>query len=78
MFDMGGHVIFSHYQYFDGLIEEAVGKGDDFWNTLEEQVRLAASGSAPLPLLGGSPAKSSQMASIGFSCDGVSCMRCYF
>ena len=35
LFDMGGHVIFSHYQYFDGLIEEAVGKGDDFWNTLE-------------------------------------------
>lgn len=32
---MGGHVIFSHYLYFDQLIDKAVGKGDDFWNTLE-------------------------------------------
>ena len=35
LFDMGGHVIFSHYKYFDDLIDEAVGKGDEFWNTLE-------------------------------------------
>lgn len=32
---MGGHVIFSHYQYFDELIDAAVGSGPDFWNTLE-------------------------------------------
>ena len=32
---MGGHVIFSHYQYFDELLNEAVGAGDDFWNTLQ-------------------------------------------
>jgi hypothetical protein len=32
---MGGHVIFSHYDYFDELIEAAVGKGDEFWSTHE-------------------------------------------
>ena len=31
LFDMGGHVIFSHYRYFDELIEAAVGKGDEHW-----------------------------------------------
>jgi protoporphyrinogen oxidase len=35
LFDMGGHVIFSHYQYFDDLIDTAIGKGDAAWNTLE-------------------------------------------
>lgn len=35
LFDMGGHVIFSHYQYFDDLIDTAVGTGADAWNTLE-------------------------------------------
>ena len=35
LFDMGGHVIFSHYKYFDDLIDKAVGKGDEHWNTLE-------------------------------------------
>ena len=35
LFDMGGHVIFSHYQYFDDLIDKAIGSGDDTWNTLE-------------------------------------------
>jgi len=35
LFDMGGHVIFSHYQYFDELIDAAVGDGDDSWNTLQ-------------------------------------------
>jgi protoporphyrinogen oxidase len=35
LFDMGGHVIFSHYDYFDQLIEAAVGKGDEHWNVLE-------------------------------------------
>ena len=42
---MGGHVIFSHYQYFDELLDRAVGSGDDFWNTLQ-RVRLVASQSA--------------------------------
>ena len=32
---MGGHVIFSHYQYFDDLIDTALGKGNKVWNTLE-------------------------------------------
>ena len=32
LFDMGGHVIFSHFAYFDQLIEKAVGKEN--WNTL--------------------------------------------
>jgi protoporphyrinogen oxidase len=27
LFDMGGHVIFSHYDYFDQLIDAAVGTG---------------------------------------------------
>lgn len=32
---MGGHVIFSHYQYFDELIDAALGAGKDAWNTLQ-------------------------------------------
>ena len=28
LFDMGGHVIFSHYSYFDQLLNTAVGSGD--------------------------------------------------
>ena len=36
LFDMGGHVIFSHYAYFDQLINSAVGPNDErYWNTLE-------------------------------------------
>jgi len=36
LFDMGGHVIFSHYQYFDELVGAAVGgDGADAWNTLQ-------------------------------------------
>ena len=35
LFDMGGHVIFSHYQYFDELLDTAVGAGPEAWNTLE-------------------------------------------
>lgn len=35
LFDMGGHVIFSHYQYFDELLDTSVGSGPDKWNTLE-------------------------------------------
>lgn len=34
-FDMGGHVIFSHYLYFDQLIDAAIGSGDKTWNTLQ-------------------------------------------
>jgi len=32
-FDMGGHVIFSHYAYFDELLDAAVGTGEEFWNS---------------------------------------------
>jgi protoporphyrinogen oxidase len=32
---MGGHVIFSHYQYFDDLLDTALGAGPEAWNTLE-------------------------------------------
>ena len=32
---MGGHVIFSHYQYFDELLDTACGAGEEHWNTLE-------------------------------------------
>ncbi len=35
LFDMGGHVIFSHYQYFDELLDASVGAGPEAWNTLE-------------------------------------------
>lgn len=35
LFDMGGHVIFSHYQYFDDLLDTAVGRGEEHWKTLE-------------------------------------------
>jgi hypothetical protein len=31
LFDMGGHVIFSHYNYFDQLIDAAVGTGEENW-----------------------------------------------
>ena len=32
---MGGHVIFSHWDYFDQLIDAAIGSGSDSWNTLQ-------------------------------------------
>lgn len=32
---MGGHVIFSHYAYFDELLNAAVGSGEEHWNTLQ-------------------------------------------
>ena len=35
LFDMGGHVIFSHYQYFDELVDAAIGGGAAAWNTLQ-------------------------------------------
>ena len=31
LFDMGGHVIFSHFQYFDDLIDQACGTGEENW-----------------------------------------------
>ena len=31
LFDMGGHVIFSHYNYFDELLDAAVGTGPEHW-----------------------------------------------
>ena len=34
LFDTGGHVIFSHYQFFDDLLDAAAGSsGPDRWNT---------------------------------------------
>eukprot|EP00775_Hariotina_reticulata_P011365 gene11365-11514_t len=33
LFDMGGHVIFSHWEFFDQLLDAAV--GSDGWNTLQ-------------------------------------------
>lgn len=32
LFDMGGHVIFSHYQYFDELLNTAYGDGKCYLN----------------------------------------------
>lgn len=31
LFDVGGHVIFSHYAYFDDVIAEALPKPDDWY-----------------------------------------------
>lgn len=43
LYDMGGHVIFSHYNYFDQLIDKAVGTGEENWAVHERvsYVRLA-------------------------------------
>ena len=35
LFDMGGHVIFSHFDYFDQLLDAAVGTGEEHWNVPE-------------------------------------------
>ena len=35
LFDMGGHVVFSHYKFFDQLLDHAVGESDTCWTTLE-------------------------------------------
>lgn len=35
LFDMGGHVIFSHFNYFDQLLDAAVGTGDENWSVLQ-------------------------------------------
>ncbi|KAL5600992.1 hypothetical protein BROUX41_005823 [Berkeleyomyces rouxiae] len=32
LFDVGGHVIFSHYKYFDDCLDEALPKEDDWYN----------------------------------------------
>jgi protoporphyrinogen oxidase len=37
LFDLGGHVIFSHYEYFDDLINHAVGGSTDAW-TVHQRV----------------------------------------
>ena len=31
LFDRAGHVIFSHYEYFNQVLDYCVGKGDDIW-----------------------------------------------
>lgn len=35
LFDMGGHVIFSHFDFFDQLLDAAVGTGEEHWATHE-------------------------------------------
>ena len=32
LFDIGGHVIFSHFDYFDDLLDFACGSGEEYWN----------------------------------------------
>lgn len=32
LYDVGGHVIFSHYKYFDDCLDEALPKEDDWFN----------------------------------------------
>lgn len=31
LYDVGGHVIFSHYKYFDDCIDEALPKEEDWY-----------------------------------------------
>lgn len=38
LFDVGGHVIFSHYAYFDNLLDTACGTGPEVWNELQRCV----------------------------------------
>jgi len=40
LFDVGGHVIFSHYLYFDDCINEALPKADDWYE--HERVSYSA------------------------------------
>eukprot|EP01036_Dinobryon_divergens_P027674 gene27674-36486_t len=47
LFDMGGHVIFSHYDYFDQLIEAAVGKGEEHWATHQRDEKYLGALSIP-------------------------------
>jgi protoporphyrinogen oxidase len=35
LYDMGGHVIFSHFDYFDQLLDSSCGEGEEVWNVLE-------------------------------------------
>ena len=50
LFDMGGHVIFSHYQYFDELLDAAVRPKQRQPRPREKRARLAASpGAAAAP-----------------------------
>ena len=35
LFDVGGHVIFSHYPYFDDLLDAVLGTGEEHWATHE-------------------------------------------
>jgi protoporphyrinogen oxidase len=32
LYDVGGHVIFSHYKYFDDCLDEALPRGDDWFS----------------------------------------------
>ena len=33
LFDRGGHVIFSHFEYFDKLVDAAIGEGEVAWES---------------------------------------------
>jgi hypothetical protein len=39
LFDVGGHVIFSHYKYFDDCIDEALPKDTD-WYTHQVSIQV--------------------------------------
>lgn len=40
LFDMGGHVIFSHYQYFDELLNTTYGDGEAVRNKMDSHSAL--------------------------------------
>lgn len=44
LFDLGGHVIFSHFDYFDQLLDTAVGVGSQHW-AVHERVSYVRSDS---------------------------------
>ncbi|KAJ3207348.1 hypothetical protein HDU67_007528 [Dinochytrium kinnereticum] len=49
LFDVGGHVIFSHYKYFDNVLDEALPESDD-WFTHERVSYVRSRGSwVPYP-----------------------------
>ena len=37
LFDMGGHVTYSNYKFFDNLLDRAMGSGSDVWSTIERK-----------------------------------------
>ncbi|UZJ52923.1 hypothetical protein CBS101457_002243 [Exobasidium rhododendri] len=50
LYDVGGHVIFSHYLYFDDVIQEALPKADDWYEHQRVSYIRIKDGWVPYPL----------------------------